>query len=124
MHKIDNRRMKLAWLLMWGYLPMLLAITFHHHAEVEGSSATFYCYDCAHHIHHDGHLTAEHGFMHDCALCQLHDLPYVVPSIIHVAAFVVMCIVAFVLSCPFVKTRKCDVHSTRAPPAFLSLYSI
>ena len=78
MRKIDNRRMKFAWLLMWVYLPMLLAITFHHHAEVEGSSATFYCYDCAHHINHDGHLTAEHGFVHDCALCQLHDLPYVV----------------------------------------------
>ena len=28
---------------------------------------------------------------------------------------------AVVMSCPFVKTRQGDVHSTRAPPVFLSL---
>lgn len=121
MRRLDNRRMRFAWLLMLVYLPMLLAITFHHHSEAEGQTATSYCYDCAHHIHHNGHLVADHNFTHDCVICQLHSLPYVVPTIVHIALFVAMVHVAFVMSCPFVKTCECDTHSTRAPPVLLSL---
>ena len=120
MRHLDNRRMRFAWLLMLVYLPMMLAITFHHHSEAEGSVAMSYCYDCAHHIHHDGHLTAEQNFMHECVLCHLHSLPYVVPTIVHIAVFVAMVHVAFVVSCPFAKTRQGDIHSTRAPPVLLS----
>ena len=72
MRRLDNRRTRFAWLLMLVYVPMLLAITFHHHSAEEGQ--TTYCYECAHHIHHDGHLTAQHSFMHECVLCQLHSL--------------------------------------------------
>jgi hypothetical protein len=35
--------------------------------------------------------------------------------------FIAMVHIAVVMSCPFVKTRQGDVHSTRAPPVFLSL---
>ncbi len=121
MRIINNRRMRFAWLLMLVYLPMMLAFTFHHHSEAEGSAVTSYCYECAHHIHHDGHLTAEQNFMHECVLCQLHSLPYVVPNIVHIAVFIAMVHIAVVMSCPFVKTRQGDVHSTRAPPVLLSL---
>lgn len=118
---LDNRRKRFAWLLMLVYVPMLLAITFHHHSVAEGSAATTYCYDCAHHIHHDGHLTAELSFMYECVLCHLHSLPYVVPVVIHIAAFVAMVHVVLAVSCPFVKTREGDILSTRAPPVLLSL---
>ena len=121
MRRIDNRRTRFAWLLILVYVPMMLAITFHHHSEANGGASTFYCYDCAHHIHHDGHLYAEHNFMHECVLCHLHSLPYVVPTIVHIAAFIAAFYVAFVISCPFVKKRQGDIHSTRAPPALLSL---
>lgn len=121
MRHLDNRRMRFAWLLILVYLPMMLAITFHHHSEAEGSAATSYCYDCAHHIHHDGHLTAEQCFMHECVLCHLHSLPYVVPTVVHIAVFIAMVHVAFAVSCPFVKTREGDIRSTRAPPVLLSL---
>lgn len=117
MHIFDNRRMRFAWLLMLVYLPMMTAITFHHHSE-EGASVVSYCYDCEHHIHHDGHLTASKSFAHDCVLCQLHSLPYVVPTIIRIAVFIAIVHVALVTSCPFVKTRQGDIHSTRAPPVF------
>ena len=121
MRRLDNRRKRFAWLLMLVYVPMMLAITFHHHSGVEGGSATSYCYDCAHHIHHDGHLTAEQSFMHECVLCHLHSLPYVVPTIVQIAAFIAIVYVVLVASCPFVKTRQGDIHSTRAPPVLLSL---
>lgn len=117
MRKLDHRRMRFAWLLMLVYMPMMLAITFHHHSEAEGATATSYCYDCAHHIHHDGHLTAEHSFAHDCVLCQLHSLPYVVPTIVRIAVFIAIVHVAFSVACPFVKKREGTILSTRAPPA-------
>lgn len=120
MHNIDNKRKRYAWLLMLVFLPMMIAITFHHHSAAEGAAAMSYCYDCVHHIHHDGHLTADQSFAHDCVICQLHSLPYVVPTIANIAAFIAMANVVFVMSCPFVKTRKTDIHYTRAPPAFLS----
>lgn len=118
MRKLDHRRMRFAWLLMLVYVPMMLAITFHHHSEAGEGSATSYCYDCAHHIHHDGHLTAEHSFAHECVLCQLHSLPYVVPTIVRIAAFVAIAHVAFCVACPYVKKREGTILSTRAPPCF------
>ena len=48
MHIFDNRRMRFAWLLMLVYLPMMTAITFHHHSEAEEASAVSHCYDCEH----------------------------------------------------------------------------
>lgn len=121
MRNPDKRRVRFAWLLILVYLPMTLAITFHHHAEGEGGAAESYCYDCAHHIRHDGHLTAGQGFMHECVLCQLHNLPYVVPVFTRIAVFLAMAHVAYALSCPFARTRRGDIHSTRAPPALQSL---
>ena len=70
MRQLDNRRIRFAWLLMLVYLPMMIAITFHHHSEAEGAAVVSHCYECEHHIHHDGHLTAEHFFAHECVLCQ------------------------------------------------------
>ncbi|WP_449139220.1 hypothetical protein [Segatella sp.] len=121
MRHLDNRRIRFAWLLMLVYLPMMIAITFHHHTEAEGATAVSHCYECEHHIHHDGHLTAEHSFAHECVLCQLHSLPYVVPTLVRIAAFIAIVHVAFVVPCPFVKHREGCIHSTRAPPVLLSL---
>lgn len=116
-----NRRTRFAWLLMMVYLPMLLAITFHYHTAAEGDSAAAYCSDCNHHVHHDGHLATSQGFTQECPICHLQSLPYVVPTIVHIAAFVAMVHVAFSMSCLFVKLRQGDIQSTRAPPALLAL---
>lgn len=116
-----NRRTRFAWLLLMVYLPMLLAITFHYHTAAEGGSAAAYCSDCNHHVHHDGHLASSQGFTQECPICHLQSLPYVVSTIVYIAAFVAMVYVAFSMSCLFVKTRQGDIQSTRAPPALLTL---
>lgn len=113
-----NRRTRFAWLLMMVYLPMLLAITFHYHTAADGDSAAAYCSDCDHHVHHDGHLATSQGFTQECPICHLQSLPYVVPTIVHIAAFVAMVYVAFSMSCLFVKTRQGDIQST-GPPYFV-----
>ncbi len=113
--------MRFAWLLILVYVPMMLATTFHHHSEAEGADASYYCYDCAHHIHHDGHFTSSHAFAYDCVLCHLHSLPYVVPVIVKIAVFAAVIHAALVLSCPVVKTREGRIHLSRAPPVFSSL---
>lgn len=117
MQKAEHKQLRIAWLLLLVYLPMLLAVTFHHHSEAEGNNAVTYCYDCAHHIHHDGHLTNVHD-AHFCALCALQSLVYVAPSFVHVAAFVAILNIAYRAICILIKRRECDVKSTRAPPVF------
>ena len=112
MHNFNNRRKRFAWLLMLVYLPMMLAIAFHHHSEAEGATTTSCCYDCVHHIRHNGHLSANQSFMHDCLLCQLHSLPYVVPTIVRIAVFIAMVHVAFVVSCHLSRLAK----ATFIPP--------
>ena len=87
MRNIDNRRKKFAWLLLLVYVPMLLAITFHHHSGAEETAAS-YCNDCAHHIHHDGHFVSQSAVVQECLLCQLCALSYVVPALVKVALFV------------------------------------
>ena len=121
MRNYYNRRTRFAWLLMMVYLPMLLAITFHYHTAADGDSAAAYCSDCDHHVHHDGHLATSQGFTQECPICHLQSLPYVVPTIVHIAAFVAMVYVSFSMSCLFVKMRQGDIQSTRAPPALLTL---
>ncbi len=121
MREIDQRRQRAARLLVWVFIPMLLAITFHHHPEAEGGATASYCYECAHHIHHDGHLTPLHSFAHDCVLCHLQRLPYVPPVILHLATFVALVHVAFAVSCPLVRAGERDIRSTRAPPVAFSL---
>ena len=121
MIRIEIRRMKFARLLLMVYLPLLIAVTFHHHSEAERASAVPFCQNCINHVHHNGHLTAQISFSHDCVLCQLQSLPYVVPTTVRIAVFMAIAHIVYIVSCPFVKTREDDVLSTRAPPALASL---
>ena len=116
MQKLLHKRLRYAWLLILVYLPMLLAVSFHHHEEMTEADSAVYCYDCAHHIHHDGHFVGDHS-AHDCALCVLQSLTYTVPSIVSVATFVVIVRIVYAASCSFVNRLRDDVLSTRAPPA-------
>ena len=120
-NKSDIRRMKFARLLLLVYLPLLIAVTFHHHSEAEKASAVPCCQDCINHVHHAGHLTTQTAFSHDCVLCQLQNPPYLVPTTVRIVVFMAIAHIVYIMSCPFVKTHEHDIFSTRAPPAQASL---
>ena len=116
MQKLLHKRLRFAWLLMLVYLPMLLAVSFHHHDEDVEANSVVYCYDCAHHIHHDGHYVGDNA-MHNCALCVLQSLTYTVPTIVTTATFVAIVCIVYAAKCLFIDKLQGNVLSTRAPPA-------
>ena len=118
MQRITHKRIRISWLLLLVYLPMLLVVTFHHHSEAQGTHADFYCADCAHHVHHDGHLIALQNTMHDCVLCQLQSTPYLAPSLVVWVAIIVLHLSPRRAFCSPCLCREKGVKSTRAPPYY------
>ena len=102
MQRITHKRIRISWLLLLVYLPMLIAVTFHHHGEAQGTQADFFCADCAHHVHHDG--------------------PYLAPSLLVWVAFAVLHLSPRRAFCAPCLCRAKGVKSTRAPPYSLFLY--
>ena len=115
MQKLVHNRLKCAWLLMLVYLPILLAVSFHHHDEDVEAHTAVYCYDCSHGIHHDGHF-ASHQNSQFCALCALHNLTYTAPNAVLLTTFVATKHIAYATYCPSLKKLRVHVFSTRAPP--------
>ena len=109
-----HRRYQIAWLLLSVYIPMLVTVTLHHHDEA--ATAVVYCQDCAHHIHHSGHVYALQDTMHDCVLCQLQSMLYILPAITMLAAVAMAIYTALAAVCPGCRLVLGDVRSTRAPP--------
>ncbi len=121
MRDIAHRRRLAAWLLVLVYMPMLVAISVHHHSEADGDADAPYCYDCEHHIHHEGHISEGHAPAHFCVLCHLHLLPYFAASAFKTADIADAHRVAFKAHNPLVNTRGGYSYPSRAPPASLSL---
>jgi len=46
------------------------------------------CGDCAHHIHHSGHITTAAEHFADCVLCQFLSLVYTTATV----SFIVLCV--------------------------------
>lgn len=116
MRRITNKRSRLAWLLLLVYVPMLIALTLHHHDEAQVSSPVSVCQDCAHHVHHDGHISPLQHAVHDCVLCQLQNTPYVAATLILLPAIAISYSVVrlyYHAECP---TQRANGINTRAPP--------
>lgn len=116
-----HKRFRIAWLLLLVYVPMMIAITFHHHGEARGADAAIQCQDCARHVHHDGHLLALQHTIHDCVLCQLQSTPYLSPTFLTLAVFIVLHPVIREMACAQCQLGTNDIKSTRAPP-YLTIF--
>ena len=115
---IRNKRTRLSWLLLLVYIPMLLAVTFHHHGEARPAVDVSYCEDCAHHVHHHGHLLALQDTTHDCVLCQLQSTFYLAPALLLWTPCVVLRRATRLAACAHCQGKENGVRSTRAPPCF------
>lgn len=77
MKNVNTTRRLSAWVLLSVFLPMLMLTTLHRHEALEDAEVV--CVDCAHHVHHSGHLQAGAASIDYCVLCQLATTPYVCP---------------------------------------------
>lgn len=112
--KIETRRRISAFFLLAVMLSMLMGVSLHHHEHQTSVEET--CADCQHHVHHAGHLTAQTVDFHECVLCQLHSLPYLMPSVLHLAIAICVIHAAYMLSSEKYRNRVIGIHSPRAPP--------
>ena len=119
MQRIAHKRIRISWLLLLVYIPMMIAVTFHHHGEAERANSVIYCEDCAHHIRHDGHLLALQHEMHECVLCQMQHAPYLAPTLLLLGAVVVFHYIIRRTVCPKCKLMANDAINTRAPPYYI-----
>ena len=63
-----------AWVLLVVFLTTMTLSVTHHHEGVANMAAD--CVECAHHLHHSGHISMDDGGTHDCVLCQFFSLTY------------------------------------------------
>ena len=112
--RIKTRRKISALFLLTVMLSMLLAVSLHHHDYQASVEET--CADCQHHVHHAGHITAQTVELHECVLCQLHSLPYLMPAAVHLVIAICFIHTIYTLSTEKCQNRVIGIHSPRAPP--------
>ena len=115
--KRQGKRFVSAWLLLSVFVSMILLTGLHRHQPAADHATD--CVECAHHVHHSGHLTAATEQLDDCVLCQFLSLVYTPATTLLVA----------IPTSPTVQTVTgninmicCEVgqyDSTRAPPFIL-----
>ena len=114
---MNNRTRRLsAWLLLSVFLPMLLLSSLHVHESVPVSSG---CSECVNHIPHQGHLSIDTIHANDCVLCQFATLPFLMASIVVVAAITWGHKTAIVKPSARLQYAVGRHHSPRAPPVFI-----
>ena len=111
-----HKRLRIAWLLLLVYVPMMIAVTFHHHGEAQRSDAAIHCQDCEHHVHHNGHILPFQHSMHDCVLCLLQNTPYLLPTVLLLTVCIVLCRIIRKPVCARRLLRSNDAKKSRAPP--------
>lgn len=116
-----DRRVRKAWLLLLVYLPMIVAVAFHHHGEAPLADTAVYCQDCVKHVHHAGHIMPLQNAFHDCVLCQLQTIPFLSAEAVVLFAVVGACCAIRVVVCSKCRQVANGVKSLRAPPYSCSL---
>jgi len=101
-----------ARLLLWMYIPMLLASVLHVHP----ADTTLVCDDCAHHVSHAPHFMSLEKSCHDCVLCHFSNTVYLAAPVVVLAAVLPCAATRPMQICslpPLPYTGRC---SDRAPP--------
>lgn len=110
------RRRFFAWLLLSVFVPMTIAVALHtHEGGSENGSA---CQECLHHIHHPSHLGAPTPDISHCMLCQLHSLPFTIPTVVEWTAWTPVLVSAIAVLLLQIVSKRQNAQTTRAPPSF------
>ena len=117
-----KKRIRIAWLLLSVYLPMMIAVSLHRHGEAAVADTAFYCQDCVQHVHHAGHIMPLQNAFHDCVLCQLQTVPFLSAEAVVLFAVVGACCAIRVVVCSKCRQVANGVKSLRAPPYSCSLW--
>ncbi len=74
----ELKRQLYAWLLLAVFVPTMVAAMLHVHDDIIGAQTE--CSACVNHQAHAGHLTAGSGHLHDCVLCQLMTMTFIIAT--------------------------------------------
>lgn len=115
--RIARKRQIAARILLSIFIPMMVMMYTHvHQAEPVDSSV---CTLCMHHVHHAGHLSAQGTTVHDCLVCQLISMPFVLPVLAILASTILLTVRMHRQSATCVPISRIFIKSPRAPPVFL-----
>ncbi len=116
--KRNDRQRLLAWSLLWLYTFAITTTALHMAMEAMASeSVVVVCQDCAHHVHHGGHLSAIGHDSCNCLICQSATAGYVCPDIIKVPGPVAVACAAAPHHAVFCNDAAVSTQQARAPPA-------
>lgn len=73
-------------MLLGVFVPMLLMVSLHTHADSSVAEDT--CVECLHHVHHQGHLSSAGAHIEQCVLCQLATVPFCAAATLVLSIFV------------------------------------
>jgi hypothetical protein len=115
--QVTTRRQFSARVLLLIFVPLLLLASVHRHAPVSPSTPETTCYACAHHVHHDGHISLPIHSAGSCVLCQFLALTFLSPSAVAEAIVALSVIGVLPLLGSHLLTMERGSVTLRGPPA-------
>ncbi|MBP5570618.1 MAG: hypothetical protein J6X46_06335 [Prevotella sp.] len=111
--ELKRRRQLFARILLSVFVPIMMLSAVHVHEEASSPE----CEQCAQHVSHAGHLSADNSHTYNCVLCQFLTLPFV-PAVVIGTLFI---FTFHQVSRQWnIRHAPCSVtisHSQRGPPA-------
>lgn len=105
-----------ARLQLLAFLAMLLLSFTHVHQTIASSYDT--CLECVNHVRHEGHLSLNIVYTHDCVVCQFLTLSFLAAFLMIVGLqLTVSIVVAPVCSFVLLSAGR-QIPSLRAPPVY------
>lgn len=97
-------------------LSILMLSAFHVHRY--GPLAEDTCTECVNHLPHAGHLMPATASLHDCVLCQMCHVPFIMVAVLTLATPLTLISKTRPESSTHVAVRLTGHAGTRAPPVF------